>query len=128
MKFLASILILFALLLTGCKSTTQTTAMIMPPLPPVAKSSQLIESDSSSDLMFSNAVVIAPPVTNYIHLGWDPCNYTSSNEVTVIISSTDLTVPRSKWTIRFMGATDNCWITSTVPCEFYSAYNTFTNL
>ncbi len=62
-------------------------------------------------------------VTN-VTLTWVP-NYIAelTNEVTVIIQSDDLTVPRRQWAKVFVGATNQCTFPMTNGMMFFSVYN-----
>lgn len=67
----------------------------------------------------------APPViVTAVKISWvqnyDPA---VSNEVTVIIGSPDLTVPRINWPKIFVGATNWCEVLITNTKMFFNAYN-----
>lgn len=69
------------------------------------------------------APVVIPQLPPMIHLTWDE-NYIQTNEMTVIIESQILTVPKSLWVIAFEGSTNQCWIPMIYNQAFFKAYNT----
>ncbi len=71
-------------------------------------------------------VTIPPaPVVPMIGLGWTP-NYQATNEVTVILSSTNLLTPMTNWVVKFVGRTNQCWLPMTNQQEFFFAVNVLT--
>lgn len=115
MKLLIAILLLP--LLAGCAAALAPAAKPAPPIMPTLP----------VDAVKARVAVAPAPVSPFQVLVWQPnymTNDWASNEVTVIIGTTDLSVPRSLWPVVFRGRTNSCSLLRSTPQMFYTAYNT----
>jgi hypothetical protein len=89
---------------------------------PVA--AQMMAASRANAVSAARANVIAlSTVTPYIGLAWNLPANAPTNYAAVIVSSTDLTVPRNQWAVEFTGLLcTNCDLPMTNAAKFYSAY------
>ena len=110
------------LLAAGC-ATKPPVATVLPPLKPVATAAVAKAG------LISSATAPPPPTT--VTLTWQP-NYldtppTNMVEVTFIVATTNLALPRMQWQTVFIGATNQCVLPNGKAFEFFSAFNALVN-